>query len=366
MKKNILNLKEEILRIKSLFTEERMFGNLVEDDPGCQCDDPKKEKYGKYNPETSECDPKLCEEDNEQTDDSDEQTDVNKNKSTTNQIPEGFIELTNEKKNQIENDESDSLSFYEQKVINGKTYVKRKKFDAIKIMLGSVDRPKPGRDMDYVKKSIKDDSGKLVELYITKDADLQFLSKKEGKGIKKDIKGDVKQDKKVIDDNIDSCKEHIKAMYRAWKKGAGPGDLDTFGFEDSAYYSVERCMANFYNRFEKNEDLMVMINHFKDENLIGDYRSGEKSVSKGVEGEKYVVKNDRGTKLGVIKKITGNEYKFNGVKGMTFFQKKNGRYIFRNNILTQIYKTLNLDANTNTITIMTGDNNGNDCTFRVK
>ena len=49
MKNNILNLKEEILRIKSLFTEERMYGNLVEDDPGCQCDDPKKEKYGKYN-----------------------------------------------------------------------------------------------------------------------------------------------------------------------------------------------------------------------------------------------------------------------------------------------------------------------------
>jgi len=61
MRNNILNLKEEILRIKSLFTEERMFGNLVEDDPGCQCDDPKKEKYGKYNPTTSQCDPKLCE-----------------------------------------------------------------------------------------------------------------------------------------------------------------------------------------------------------------------------------------------------------------------------------------------------------------
>ena len=61
MGKNILNLNEQILRMKSLFTEERLFGNLVEDDPGCQCDDPKKEKYGKYNSTTQDCDPKLCE-----------------------------------------------------------------------------------------------------------------------------------------------------------------------------------------------------------------------------------------------------------------------------------------------------------------
>jgi hypothetical protein len=243
-------------------------------------------------------------------------------------------------------------------------------FEKIKMKVGYVDKPKPGRDLDYVKRFIKDDKGVPVEIFITKDAELNFLSRKEGKGIRKDIKQDVKNDKDVIDDNIDSCKEHLKSMYKAWLKGAGPGDLEDFGFEADAYKSVERCMANFYNRFEKNEDILRMVRELQDTNdddgnpLIGDYKTGEGKVSKGVEGEKYVVKNDRGTKLGVIKKITGNQYKFNGVRGITFIQKKGERLVFRNNILTQIFKTLNLDIDKNKISIMKGDENN--CTFRVQ
>ena len=66
MKKRFGTLNEEINRMKSLFTEERMYGNLNEDDPGCQCDDETKEKYGKYNPKTNECDPDLCESEEEE------------------------------------------------------------------------------------------------------------------------------------------------------------------------------------------------------------------------------------------------------------------------------------------------------------
>jgi len=359
MRNRILNLNEELRRIKSLFTEERMYGNLNEDDPGCQCDDETKEKYGKYNPQTSECDPKLCEGEEEGGEEGEGE---DKNVSTT--VPKGFIELTDAKKKEIEGDVEDSIDFYEKKEIGGKTYVKRIPFERIKIKLGSVDKPKPGRDLDYVKKPIKDDTGKSVEIFITKDADLQFMSKKEGKNIRKNIKQDVKQDKGTIDDNIDSCKEHLKSMYKAWKKGAGPGDLEDFGFQPDAYKVVERCMANFYNRFETNEDVMQMVKSFQEEDLVGDYRSGEGQVSKGVEGEKYTVENARGTKLGVIKKKTGNQYKFNGVRGMIFIEKRNGKTQFKQFVIGPIFKALNLDASKNTITVIEGGDNN--ALFRVK
>jgi hypothetical protein len=365
MRNNILNLKEEILRIKSLFTEERMFGNLVEDDPGCQCDDPKKEKYGKYNPTTSQCDPKLCE-------DADKSDDTDKNKTSEEKDAQGFIELTDSKKKEIENDETDSLDFYEQKVISGKTYIKRNPFSDIKIKLGSVDKPKAGRDMYFIKKRIKNDEGVAVEIYITKDADLKYMSKKDGKGIRKDIKRDVKNDKKDISNNIDSCKEHLKSMYKAWLKGAGPGDLEEYGFESDAYLTVERCMANFYNRFEDNEKIMTMVSSFKEKKYIKDYRGGEDSVEKGVEGQKYEVKDVRGRVIGKIKKITGNQFKFNGDRGYTFMQKKvnpqtgDVKITFRQTALDSIYKTLNLKPSEHDITIMKADNDLNDCTFRVE
>jgi hypothetical protein len=342
MGKNILNLNEQILRMKSLFTEERLFGNLVEGEDDKPVDDDKKDDGkkddGKPNPN----------------------------------IPEGFVELTDEKKKEIEGSESDSLDFYEQKVIGGKTYVKRMSFVDIKLKLGTVSRPKPGKDMYYVKKRVNDDSGTPVEIYITKDAELQFMSKKEGKGIKKDIKTDVKVDRKDISNNIDSCKEHLKAMYKAWSKGAGPGDLEEFGFDPDAYKTVERCMANFYNKFEGNEKLMTMISSFEENKYISDYRSGEASVSKGVEGQKYDVKDTRGRVIGKIKKITGNQYKFNGERGYTFMQKKenpqNGKIkiSFRSDSLNAVYTTLNLKPSEHNITIIDADNNLNDCTFRVE
>ena len=365
MRGRILNLNEEIKRIKSLFTEERMYGNLNEDDPGCQCDDETKEKYGKYNPQTNECDPDLCE--------SDEETDVKKKSESG--VPAGFIELTDSKKNEIEGDETDSIKFYETKEVGGKTYAKRMSFEKIKQKVGYIDKPKPGRDMDYVKRKIKDDKGVPVEIYISKDGELNFMTKKEGKTIRKNIKKDVKQDKGVINDNIDSCREHLKAMYKAWRKGAGPGELEDFGFEADAYKSVERCMANFYNRFEKDdnifsrigvgrEDIMQMVKSFQDDDLIGDYRSGEGEVSKGVEGEKYTVENARGTKLGVIKKKTGNQYKFNGVRGYTFVEKRNGVLQFKPFVLGPIFKALNLDVDKNKVTVIEGGDNN--ALFRVK
>lgn len=359
MARKILNLNEELKRIKSLFTEERMYGNINEDVSECQCDDPNGDQYGKLNDETGLCDPDLCE------------SEDNSNKSGSG-VPAGFIELTTSKKNEIEGDENDSLEFYEQKKIGDKTYIKRMGFKDIKALIKSIDKPKAGKDLDYVKKTIKDDNGKLVELYVSNESNLKFFKRKDGKQIRKNIKQDVKSDSGIIDDNIDSCKDHLKAMYRAWAKGAGPGDLEEYGFEPDAYKSVERCMANFYNKFEDNEKIMTMVSSFKKKKLIGDYRSGEGSVSKGVEGEKYNVKDTRGNVIGTIKKITGNEYKFNGMRGYTFLkQRKDPQTGEVTNTFTQstqdsVYRALNLKYSTHDITVIKVDNNLNDCRFRIE
>lgn len=364
MKKELTSLNEEIKRIKSLFTEERIYGNLNEDEPECQCDNPDEEQYGKFNPEKGECDPSLCEEE-----------DKGNTKNVNTKIPEDFVELTTTKKNEIENDDEDSLNFYTKKIINGKTYIRRMPFEDIKTKVGYIQKPKPGRDMDYVKRSIKDDNGNPIEMYISKDGELSFMSKKLGSAIKKSVEKDVKQDKGVISDNVDSCRQHLKSMYKAWKKGAGPGDLDDFGFESDAYKSVEVCMANFYNRFEKDdtilsrvgvsrEGIMQMVKDFQDEGLVGDYRSSELKVSKGVEGEKYSVETKTGTKLGTIIKRTGNQYKFNGVRGYTFIEKRNGVIQFKKIILEPIFRALNLDVDTNKITVIEGGDNN--ALFRVK
>ena len=60
-------------------------------------------------------------------------------------------------------------------------------------------------------------------------------------------------------------------MYKAWLKGAGPGDLETYGFESDAYLTVERCMANFYNKFEDNEKIMTMVSSFKEKKYVLQY-----------------------------------------------------------------------------------------------
>ena len=177
MTRKILNLNEELKRIKSLFTEERMYCNINEDVnvPECQCEDPKGENYGKLDEETNECDPKLCET-------------VDNSKKSGSVVPQGFVELTDTKKTQISGDENDSLEFYETKVVNGKTYAKRRDFIDIKSLIKSINKPKAGRDLDYVKKTIKDDDGNLVELYVSNESDLQFFKRKDGKVIRKNIK----------------------------------------------------------------------------------------------------------------------------------------------------------------------------------
>lgn len=335
MKNNILSLNEEIRRIKSLFTEERMFGNLVED-------------VGVT-------------------------SDTKDNQGVTTNVPEGFVELTDAKKKEIDADPADAIEFYIKKDIDGKSYIQRLSFEKIKIKVGALDKVKAGRDLNVVKTLIKNDAGVPTEVYT--DQPITFMTKKEGQAIKKAIKQDVKQDKGVIDDNIDSCTEHLKSMYRVWKKGGGSGELEDFAFTDEDYKSAERCMANFYNRFEKDdniiskigvsrEDVMRMIKSFQAEGKIGDYRAGGSQVSRGVEGEKYTVENNRGSKLGIIKKITGNQYKFNGVRGMIFVEKRNGILQFKPFVLGPIFKALNLNIDTNTVTVVEGGDNN--AIFRVK
>ena len=107
---------------------------------------------------------------------------------------------------------------------------------------------------------------------------------------------------------------------------------------------------------------MNLIDTLKDEKII----TIEK-VSGGVEKETYEIKtNDRGGKLiGTVKKLKGNQYRFDGEKNFTAIDKVGNRLEFKDAFKERIQKTLNLDPNTNKIVVIKTNKNRNNGIFRV-
>ena len=87
------------------------------------------------------------------------------------------------------------------------------------------------------------------------------------------------------------------------------------------------------------------------------------SHDQGVEGEKYNIEDNRGLKIGIIKKLGPGKYKFNGRKGYLITKKnrKTGRHSINPKYEDYFYKSLNLDPNKKRIVII--KSNGNNGTF---
>ena len=98
----------------------------------------------------------------------------------------------------------------------------------------------------------------------------------------------------------------------------------------------------------------------------------DSQVEGGLVGLKYNVTDSRGNVVGTIKKITGNQYKFNGKRGYTFLkQRKDPQTSEITNTFTQsaqdsVYRALNLKYSTHDITVKEVDNDLNDCKFRIE
>ncbi len=158
-------------------------------------------------------------------------------------------------------------------------------------------------------------------------------------------------DPKVIKEELDKCKTSTEKIYKRWLGGSE--------LIEEEYTLLQGCYTNFSNQIRLNEDHNRLIS-----NLIDDDKIKDKRIEGGVVGLTYIVKNDRGTKLGELEKVGNVLFHFDGVKGMTFVQEKGNELFFRENIKNMIYKTLNMSVSEYKITITKG--NDNNCDFRIQ
>ena len=166
-------------------------------------------------------------------------------------------------------------------------------------------------------------------------------------------------DPKVIKEELDKCKSSTDKIYKRWSKGSE--------LIEEEYTLLQGCYTNFSNQIRINEDVMTLIS-----SVLKNGKIKDSQVEGGLVGLKYNVTDSRGNVVGTIKKITGNQYKFNGKRGYTFLkQSKDPLTSEITNTFTQsaqdsVYRALNLKYSTHDITVIAVDNNLNDCKFRIE
>ena len=366
MKRYINNLNEEINRIKSLFTEERMFGNLITEDVsgdsvedysnlltsnGFEQDQMKteSERYTKLFNQYNIVKVKNAIETNDPDEDI-KKIDFNR----------GTLQLSitlNKDSNNIVTSWGSILSFGVDKELK---YV--------------VDEVKD----KFIFKSTKDnvnveDFKKQLTTVLASDwfkskagTNPEFSTKKDAGDVRQRRKDDVKATKKEINMSKDECRDHMKDMYKQVRQGKTKEE-----FEKEEIDGVYWCMKNFYQTFEKEglfrkgdeirimyktlglkpTENMVSLGANDDEEITGDTFDDSKTEG-GVEGERYVVKDKNGTKLAIIRKVGGNKFNFRSKMNVPLVNKNDkGNIKFRKEYISYIYKELNIDPNKQRIVI---------------
>jgi len=186
------------------------------------------------------------------------------------------------------------------------------------------------------------------------------------KGQRKDVVSNVlasvKSTKGEIDSNIKACRDGIKEIYKQIKR-VGDAGLE---LADIELKNLDWCVGTFANRFKKLGFGIGM----EEMDLIYDTldRKIPEFSNQGVEGEKYNIEDNRGLKIGIIKKLGPGKYKFNGRKGYLITKKnrKTGRHSINPKYEDYFYKSLNLDPNKKRIVIIKSNGNNGTLMFRDK
>jgi hypothetical protein len=130
-------------------------------------------------------------------------------------------------------------------------------------------------------------------------------------------------------------------------------------------------MSNFRNVFQKEglfrkgDEIRIMYKTLgldptklmqqksgNDSEEISDDTFDDKIVAGGVEGERYVVKNQNGTKLAIIRKVGANKFNFRSKMNVPLVDKNDkGNIKFRKEYVSYIYKELNINPNKQRIVI---------------
>jgi len=357
------NINEEINRMKSLFTEERMFGNLVENEEVISEANLKVGSKGEgvkalqtllgvtsdgiFGPKTKESVMKMQKE-----------AGLNADGIVGPKTLEGF-----KKKLGLNEDESDNLEDGNinalntlSKEITGKPIEDTKleklklqkadklstdKVDAKDIKLKGTDKEvkqqKGGTGTDAKGDSMSDDDFKKSKKGTTSERG----------GI--ELFG-MKLDRVDIINNKATCRDHIKKMMKLSKNGKSREDIEGEVDKDGKEYvkKIEWCLSNFYNVFEKDgvfkrgSRVMTMLNTW---NI-----PVPEKVSGGLEGERYKIKN-AGDVIGIIKKVKPNKFRFRGKKNVPLINKSGKVAQFIDKYENDVYDALNIDKNKKKIVI---------------
>lgn len=193
------------------------------------------------------------------------------------------------------------------------------------------------------------------------DMEGDTYSKGERKDVVKGVLASVKQSAGEIDDNIKKCKQGIKQLYIQIKK-VGNAGLDKLTEEELK--NLDWCVGTFKNRFSKLKfgvDIKQVDQIYNQLN-----REVPELSNDGVEGEKYDVLDNGGLKIAMIKRVGPGKYKFNGRKGYLIARKnrKTGNYVMNTKYNDYFLKALNLKPEEKTIVIIKSD--GNNGTFSIR
>ena len=195
----------------------------------------------------------------------------------------------------------------------------------------------------------------------------EFSTKKDAGDVRKQRKDDVNATSKEINRSKDECRDFVKDMYKQVRQGK---TKEEFGKED--IQGVEFCMRNFYQTFEKEglfrkgDEIRIMYKTLglkptekmielgagkDDEQITGDTFDDAKAEG-GVEGERYVVKDQNGTKIAIVRKVGANKFNFRSKVNVPLVDKNDkGNIKFRKEYVSSIYKELNIDPNKQRIVI---------------
>ena len=364
MKKYRNTLNEEIERMKSLFTEERMFGNLITED--VNGDPPEKyveiltsnnfkksgPEYGNdtYFREFKPYNIVKIKNEIEVLGKTEDFKDFDFNRGSLNfyimiKVENGLV--TNWNSSLSIGPEGKKLS-----IITGDGYVLSSD------QVGKIDAESFKTQLGVALKSdwLKSKSGTNPQFSTNKDAD----------NVKQQRKDDVNATKKEINMSKDECRDHMKDMYKQVRQGKTKEE-----FRKEEIDGVVWCMSTFRNVFQKEglfrkgDEIRIMyktlgldptkvmqqISGNDTEEITGD-TFDEKIVAGGVEGERYIVKDQNGTKLAIVKKVGANKFNFRSKMNVPLVDKNDkGNIKFRKEYVSYIYKELNIDPNKQRIVI---------------
>ena len=354
------NINEEINRMKSLFTEERMFGNLVENEEVISEANLKVGSKGEgvkalqtllgvtsdgiFGPKTKESVMKMQKE-----------AGLNADGIVGPKTLEGFMkkmglnesgpfEDTEALKilhNTIKPSEPFDDSKIEKLKLQKADKLSTDKVDAKDIKLKGTDKEvkqqKGGTGTDAKGDSMSDDDFKKSKKGTTSERG----------GI--ELFG-MKLDRVDIINNKATCRDHIKKMMKLSNNGKSREDIEGEVDKDGKEYikKIEWCLSNFYNVFEKDgifkrgSRVMVMLNSW---NI-----PVPEKVSGGLEGERYKIKN-AGDVIGIIKKVKPNKFRFRGKKNVPLINKSGKVAQFIDEYENDVYDALNIDKNKKKIVI---------------